>query len=65
MRYLPIEINEKEHKAIPKMNHAIACVSLQLAAIVNLCGIVNSHIATGDTKILVKQPDRHWYVHQR
>lgn len=45
------------------MNHAIARVSLQLAAIVNLRGIVDPHIAAGNAKVLVKQPDRHWYVH--
>lgn len=65
MWYVPIEINEKEHKAIPEMNHTIARVSLQLAAIVNLGGIVNPHIAAGDAKVLVEQPDCHRYVRQR
>lgn len=47
------------------MDHAVARVFAQLTTIMNLRGIVNSHITAGDTKVLVEQPYGHRYVHQR
>jgi len=64
MRYLPIEINEKKYKTISKMNHTVARIRFQLTAIMNLRGIVDSHITTGNTEILVKQPYSHRYVYE-
>lgn len=59
---LPIQIDEKEYEKVAQVDHGLAHVLLDYAAIMDLRRIVHAHVTGRQAIQLVAAPDKHRHI---